>query len=367
MKSKKTLKIITLIGTFIFAIIAILYGIFHFYYSKLNIKQAEDIVVEYIDESEYIKEEQTEGAIDSSNKEIQEINDNIKNNINNNYNIINNEDVMNILLIGSDTRKKGQAARSDSMMILSINTKTKEITITSLLRDIYVEIPGRGNNKLNAAYAFGGIDLLEETIKNNLYIDIDRYMSVDFFSFVEIVDLLGGIEIDVTDAEIKYINAYLHEINELEGYPIDDDYLTESGLITLDGRQALSYARIRYIGTDFGRTERQRKLLEQIFYKLKDSDIATLNKLCLSVFPLITTDLTESEVLGLLFNMTDYKNYRFITGHIPYDNTYECGTINKMSVISIDFKENIKMFYNNVYKTTEELDYNTVENTGVIQ
>lgn len=353
---------------FLFVILGALYGTFHFYYSKLNIQDAKDLVVEYVDEEEFIKEEQDENAINSTDEEIQKVNDNIKNNINtNNYDVISNKDVTNILLIGSDTRKKGQTARSDAMIILSINSDTKEIVATSLLRDIYVEIDGKGNNKLNAAYAFGGVDLLKETIENNLKIKIDRYVAVDFFSFVDIIDIIGGIELEITEKEMEYINGYLHEINKLEGYPKNDDQLSDFGLVSLDGRQALSYSRIRYIGTDFGRTERQRKVLEQVFYKIKECDFVTLNKLCLSIFPLITTDLTESEALGLLFDMKDYKDYELTSNHLPYDNTFSYCTINQMSVISIDFEKNIKMFNETVYNIPADLDKETVESADVIK
>lgn len=347
----KRIKFIIGIMFFIIVIISSLFLIFHFYFSKLNQKSVQDISFEITEEEieEFIRIEQDENAINSSKEKILKVEEDIKNNINNNMEIFKDKNVMNILLVGSDTRVKGQFARSDSMIIVSINRNTKEIITTSLLRDTYVEIPGHSNNKLNAAYAYGGIELLEETIEKNFKISIDRYISVDFFSFVEIVDILGGVDLDITEKEVEYVNAYMHEINELQGYDILDDKLETYGNVTLDGRQALSYCRIRYIGTDFGRTERQRKTIQAIFNKTKNSNITTLNKLCLNILPLITTDLTESEVLELLMCVVDFKNYDIISNYIPYENTYEFCVVNKMSIISIDFESNIKRFNALVY------------------
>ena len=166
--------------------------------------------------------------------------------------------VVNILLIGSDSRTAGDEGRSDAMILLSISDKTRTIHMTSLLRDMYVDIPGREGNRLNAAYSFGGPELLLETVKQNLGIDVNRYAVVNFQAFANLVDAVNGVDMELTNDEVKWVNAYLNEYNELRGMPIDTDYLDTSlsGTIHLNGPQALAYSRNRFIGTDFGRTER---------------------------------------------------------------------------------------------------------------
>lgn len=347
--NKKTTKVTAVLAVVLLFIFGLGYGIFNHYYSKLNYVEIEDqtndITQEEVDL--IIKEEQVEDATDSPQEEIDKIDQSMEST--NEYDVISDEDVINILCIGTDTRQKGKNSRSDAMIVLSLNTEKKTITLTSVLRDIYVDIPGYNKNKLNAAMAFGNVSLLKETIEQNFKIKIDRYMIVDFFSFVDIIDAVGGVELEVTEGEQKYINQYLTEINRLLGDPIDHNQLKEHGLVKLDGRQALSYSRIRYIGTDFGRTERQRKVMLSTFDKVKDSNFVVLSELLNKTLPYVTTDLTQSEILGLLVDLPEYKNYTISSNCIPYENTYTFCTINKMSVIGIDFEKNIEMFNKDIY------------------
>lgn len=351
MKSK-LVKISLIILIFVFLVISTFSIIFMHYYRQLDHKTESEIstTISQEEADKITKQEQDNNAINSTDKELEELNSSVNKNINSSeYDVITKDDVMNILLIGTDNRDKETSARSDAMMVLSINNKTKSIVLTSILRDVYVEIPNYGNNRLNAAYAFGGVALLKDTLKQNFKINIDRYAIVDFYDFINIVDILGGLELDISEKEMEYVNMYLHEVNLIEGNEIDHDYLTEYGNIHLNGHQALAYSRIRYIGTDFGRTERQRKVLEKLFNDIKVSSFSDLNKIYLNIAPNVTTDITESEVLGLLFNMVNYKNYKTQQNCIPYENTYEFYTVNKMSVIGIDFDKNIKRFNELVY------------------
>lgn len=364
---KKNKKILLLIGGSILLIFIGIYALFSLYYNQLNYKTADEISSEVSSEmaEEIIKEEQIENAVDSDIKDIENLNASLKEE--SKYDIISNEDVINILLIGTDNRTEKDRGRSDATMILSINSKEKTITLTSVLRDIYVEIPGYNNNKLNASYAFGGVSLLKETLKENFKIEIDRYVIVDFFEFIDIVDILGGVNLDISKKEMEYINQYVVSTNELQKLDLDSNKLKEYGNIHLNGTQALAYSRIRYIGTDFGRTERQRKVLEQLFENMKTSDFTTLNKLYFEIAPNVTTDMTESETLGLLFQMIDFKNYKTTQNYIPYENTYEFYTVNKMSVIGINFDENIKRFNELVYGIKENENTNNSINTNKLE
>lgn len=257
--------------------------------------------------------------------------------------------VKNILLIGTDARSSDEDGRSDSMIILSINNKNNKIVMTSVLRDSYVEIPGHGSNRINAAYSYGQEDLLIQTIEQNFKIPIDAYAKVDFFSFIDIVDAVGGVELDLTQEEVEWVNAYLNETNELLGKEFGDGYLTSPGVQTLNGKQALSYARIRYIGTDFGRTERQRKILNAVADKVK-SNPSSVSKLAGSVLPSVTTNMKDSELTLLVMKSVLYLGYDMEQFCIPADGTWENASISGMSVLKVDFEANQQAFKEAVYE-----------------
>ncbi|MDE6313260.1 MAG: LCP family protein [Lachnospiraceae bacterium] len=257
--------------------------------------------------------------------------------------------VKNILLIGTDARSKDEDGRSDSMIILSINSKNNRIVMTSILRDSYVEIPGHGSNRINAAYSYGQEALLIQTIEQNFKIPIDAYAKVDFFSFIDIVDAVGGVEIDVSEEEMKWVNAYLNETNELLGKEFGDGYLTQSGTQTLTGKQALSYARIRYIGTDFQRTERQREILNAVMNKAKAMGPTGITKIMNTVLPKVTTNIPDSELTMMAMKSVMYMGYDMEQIHLPLDGTWENAKISGMEVLKIDFEANIAGFKEAVY------------------
>lgn len=264
--------------------------------------------------------------------------------------IMEDKDVLNILLIGSDTRKAGGNGRSDAMIIVSINKKTKTITATSVLRDIYLQIPGKKNNRLNAAYVFGGADLLMETIEQNLRIELNRYASVDFYAFIDVIDELGGITLEVTENEIAVINNYVTEINYLIGEELTLDHLLEPGLLMLNSKQALGYARNRYIGnSDFERTARQRRVLEQIFSGVKDLNLIELNDLVNILLPQVTTNLTKGEIFSLILGLPSYANYDLQQWRIPIDGSYSNMRIGGMAVLGVDFQSNIDEIERRIY------------------
>lgn len=257
--------------------------------------------------------------------------------------------VKNILLIGTDARSSDEDGRSDSMIVLSVNSKKNRIVMTSILRDSYVEIPGHGSNRINAAYSYGQEDLLIQTIEQNFKIPIDAYAKVDFFSFIDIVDAVGGVEIDVSEEEKEWVNAYLNETNELLGKEFGDGYLTSAGVQTLSGKQALSYARIRYIGTDFQRTERQREIITAVAAKAKTMGPTAITKLMDSVLPNVKTNMKHSELTLLAMKSIMYVGYDMQQIHLPADGTWKNATINGMAVLQLDFDANIAAFKEAVY------------------
>lgn len=259
------------------------------------------------------------------------------------------EGVTNILLIGNDSRTAGEDGRSDAMILLSISDKTKTIHMTSLLRDMYVEIPGYDGNRLNAAYAFGGAELLMETIEANFDVEVNRFVQVNFQAFASVVDAVGGVDLEVTNDEVLLINGYLDEYNMLEDKPHGTDYLDENlqGVIHLNGPQALAYCRNRYIGTDFGRTERQRKVLSAMV-KRAPWVVAHMDKVS-EVFENVTTNLTQAEFTWLSAQLVKLAGYEMIQGSIPLEGTYSNANIRGMSVLDVDFRANNQYIREEIY------------------
>ena len=261
------------------------------------------------------------------------------------------EGVINILLIGNDSRDQGTDGRSDAMILLSISNATKTVHLTSLLRDMYVEIPGYQSNRLNAAYSYGGPELLMETLEQNFDISVNRYVSVNFQAFANVVDAVGGVDLELTNEEVKYINGYLVEYNILEGNPEGTYYLDTSlsGLVHLNGPQALSYCRNRMLGTDFARTERQRKVLSAIIAKAPSALLTNTSELINSILPNLTTNLTEKECRNLTLQASKLLTYDVIQGSVPIDGSYKNASIRGMSVLEVDFEANKEYLRKNIY------------------
>lgn len=260
--------------------------------------------------------------------------------------------VTNVLVIGTDGRTLDERGRSDTMILVSLNSKTNRIFLTSLMRDSYVEIPGRGWNKLNAAYSYGGPELLMDTIEKNFDIRIDDYVSINFNSFASIVDSVGGIEIEVSDAEAKEINTILMaEVNELMGDAVDSDLLSGGGVLKLNGKQALSYARIRHIGNaDFERTQRQRDVITKIAEKLKSFNPSVITEIAQNAVPQVTTNMSTAELYALSLRLPFLLGYDFEQLRIPAEGLYgNTTTSDGGSALSIDFVPNINILRENIF------------------
>lgn len=259
--------------------------------------------------------------------------------------------VVNILLIGNDSRENGDDGRSDAMILLSISQKTKTIYMTSLLRDMYVEIPGIGGNRLNAAYSFGGAELLMETIEQNFDIPVNRCVQVNFEAFANLVDAVDGVDLELSTEEIEYVNGYLVEYNMLTDRPQGTDNMdpAASGMVHLNGPQALAYCRNRYIGTDFGRTERQRKVLAEVIKKIPGTMFTNGSELFDGLMPNLTTNLTRMESFRLSLMAGRLITYDIVSDSIPQTGAYKNATIRGMSVLEVDFDANKKYLREKLY------------------
>lgn len=233
--------------------------------------------------------------------------------------------VKNILLVGVDggSQREGEITRSDTMMLLTIDDNNRQLKLSSFLRDTYIEIPGYKWDKLNASQSHGGTQLLVDTLEYNFGIDIDNYMLVNFDMFITIVDSLGGVNVEVTDKEAEYINSKDH-MTEVEASAFPED-IQSGESVHLTGAQALWYARIRYLDSDFMRTQRQRKVISAIVHKATRTDPVTLMSMLDKIVPMIETDLTSDDMMGLGMNALKYVRYDIAQQQIPADNTWENG------------------------------------------
>lgn len=240
--------------------------------------------------------------------------------------LIGGSDIINILLIGQDRQEGEDRARSDSMILCTFHKSTKQLVMTSFLRDLYVEIPGYRSNRINAAYAAGGMSLLNKTLGKNFGIEIDGNVEVDFAQFSKIIDLLGGVRIELRQDEAG-------SINESTGSSLS------AGMQTLNGTQALAYARIRKLDADgdFSRTNRQRKMIRALIEAYKNASLPALLSMLDDILPMITTDMNNLEIIRYaveLFPML--SGAEIVSQRIPADGTYENRMIDGMSVLVAD-------------------------------
>lgn len=224
------------------------------------------------------------------------------------------DDIVNIVLFGLDRKKSSTYSRSDTMMILTIDFKNKKVKLTSLMRDMYVDIEGHGKTKLNHAYAYGGAPLAIKTINQNFGTNIRDYAMVNFLTFEKIIDVFGGVIIDIKQEEIPYVNKNINCIEE---------NITQAGEQLLTGNQAVSYARIRYLGNgDFDRTKRQRKVLSVIMDKAKEKGITAVPDLVSEVLPLIETSMDKKTILNLAIDYFKADVMTFEQERFPVDGYY---------------------------------------------
>ena len=260
--------------------------------------------------------------------------------------------VTSVLLIGTDGRSLDERGRSDTMMLVSVNSSTKKICTTSFMRDCYVEIPGYGWDKLNAAYAYGGPELLMDTIEHNFGVRIDDYVSINFLSFASIVDSVGGIDVDLSDAEAEEINTILQaEVNEIMGDDRGADLLKSGGKkVHLVGKQALAYARIRHIGNaDFERTERQRRVVDLVMDKLKTFNPIMLKNLSTKVLPDVTTNMDTAKLYFLSLRAPLWLRFERSPMQVPAEGTYYGESTPSGDALIVDFDSNYETIKSNVF------------------
>jgi len=242
--------------------------------------------------------------------------------------------ITNILLAGTDGRPGEENSRSDAMMILTIDSKNKSLKLTSLNRDTYVNIPGHGEQKLTHAYAYGGANLLAETIENNFELDIQNYAVVDFYSFMDIVDALGGVEVDVHENEIKEINKFIKkETYNWSGETEPMKLIEHSGVQKLNGYQTLSYARIRKNDSTQERDRRQRQVIEGLMNGVKTLPVSKYPKLLDTILPYVKTNMKPTEIIGLAGKVLGIGNLSINQIEFPFADSSTGVTLPKAGYV----------------------------------
>ena len=272
------------------------------------------------------------------------------------------EGITNVLLVGTDARDLKESARADSIIIATLDNNNKEIRLTSLFRDTLVDIEGYGPHKLNAAMAFGGIDLLKDTIQETYDISIDKYIIINFWGFEAIIDQIGGLEIDVKDYQLDELNKYIGESTGGNDCPV-----TESGLQLLNGKQALSYSRIRKgVGDEFERTERQREVLFKIAEKLRETNPIKYLGIVNSMLDYLNTNIDPLDALDMAYTIYKFPSLDTKQIHIPVtelsDDMNYGGEVGWVFIM--DRKQNMQILHDFIFNDIEpdesQFDYSSL-------
>ena len=267
------------------------------------------------------------------------------------YGLLTTIDYTQVDLIGADD-SSGGSSRSDSMMLVSIDQKHKKIKLTSFLRDSWVEIPSKGKKaKLNAAFAYGGAQLTVDTIEYNFHIDIDHYVMVDFEMFTQIIDAIGGVEVEVTEKEAKFIRNTTR-FKEMES----------GENVRLSGAEALVYCRIRKLDSDYMRTYRQRKVITALIQQAKNAEAKALIDAIYDVFPLIQTDLDKKEIITLgIKGGYGLLSYDIQQTRAPIEEHMRADTINGQWVEVLELDKVREYLYDFIYTDKIQTEDKTKE------
>ena len=230
------------------------------------------------------------------------------------------------------------------MMLVSVNKGTGKVKIVSLMRDMYVSIPGHDDNRINAAYSLGGVKLLEQTIENDFQVKIDGNVQIDFESFKTIIDKVDGVEIELSQEEADYLNTAYWQ----------NGWSLSAGVQTLNGDQALAYSRIRQVGnSDFQRTERQRTVLMTVFRKVRGQGKLKMLSLAKDIYPMLDTDIGIGDMISLGTTAIGMDESDIETYRLPIDGGYTNQTIREMQVLVPDMEKNIAYLKELLFRETQ--------------
>ena len=338
-KKKRVWRIVLVVAAVLVLFAGIAYAVFARYYSLLNVRkpssEPEETIAPAAEDIRAIDPEALEAAKPDESWDFE------------------GKDVMNILLIGvdnDDLNKLDKRGNADGLIILSINNTTKQVVITSLMRDLSVSVKGYYRTKLSKVYHNGGVQSLRETVEDNMNIHIDNYALFNYLDLINIIDAFGGVTLDVSINELYGMKDKIINLNAMLGRPLETDQieLEDAGVMTLNGVQTVAYLRIRNTqGVDAERTARLRKVIMQLTEKARKMNIMELDELATKILPSIETDLSQKTTLLLLKNAISLLNYEFITQRIPIDGTYN---YEGSAFVTMDIKKNNEYLYYTIYE-----------------
>lgn len=340
-KKKKLRKILIGVVLALLVLGGAAYGIFSYNYAKMYVDDSEEDTEA---EEEYFDE-------DTGIEDLKEI-DPDKIHLDSADSVMQSQDVINVLVCGEESIGGGRG-RTDSIMIATINQKDGALRLTSIMRDCYVQIPGFSDNKINAAYHNGGMKTLVKTIKTNFGITVDGYVLVNFDSFQDVIDALGGVDIKLAEDEVSYLNSTNYISNRA-------NRTMRVGVNHMNGNQALGYARIRYVPKDgqygdFARTLRHRTVMAAIYKKLMNKSALELIAMVPKLMPLVTTNIDKGDLVNYLYKGVKVRsrNSKLETLNVPVEGAYQITRVRTMSVILPDtLDENVKAMHKFIYGGT---------------
>ena len=263
--------------------------------------------------------------------------------------------ITNILLVGTDGEYIEKGNRSDGIMLITIDSKNKDIKLSSIARDTYVDIPGYSTEKLTHAYAYEGIDLLKEVFKENFDLDIDKYIAVNFVSFMDIMDELGGVEVNVEEKDIKEINKY---IDACYGYYKNKDekekeYIKEAGVQRLNGYQALAFSRIRYTDSAFARDNRHREVAQSVYKEFAQKGVDTYKRCADIVLNNTKTNISPMEMMNLAYTVLKINDKDIEQFQFPLEEHRKGHIISKQKgwVLEWDKEPNLEAWHKFIFGT----------------
>ena len=264
------------------------------------------------------------------------------------------EGITNILLVGTDGEYIEKWNRSDSMMVVTIDSKNKDIRISSIARDTYVDIPGYSTEKLTHAYAYEGIDLLKEVFKVNFDLDIDKYIAVNFSSFMEIIDEIGGVVVDVPESGLESINSMIdacYNYYSNKDSVGEKEYLTQAGTQRLNGYQALAFSRIRYTDSAFHREARHREVAESVYKEFAQKGVETYKKCAEIILNNTKTNISPIEMMNLAYTVLKINDKDIDQFQFPLEEYRNGHIINKQKgwVLEWDKEPNLEAWHKFIF------------------
>jgi len=250
------------------------------------------------------------------------------------------DEVYRLLILGIDTDDQGMRGRSDTMILAVLDARQGSLKLISFMRDLYVNIPGRGHNRLNAAYAFGGDKLLRQTLQDSFGVTADGYIAVNFSVMASLIDAIGGIELRVEAFELSPLNGILSYYNYQRGVPEEQGRLAQAGTQPLTGLQAMSYARIRKPDSDFERVTRQQRVMEAIYQKMLDLEAGQMADIILRFADRVATDISLTEALGILSGLLKVQDLALSALRVPVQGAFSAKLLHDVYFLVPNLKRN---------------------------